>query len=224
MFGRRKKTSSAANRVATSIRNVAPIASVTLLWFLLIAVGYLHFSVYEGRPSLRAEHPQTFPEHSALKASRTEDTLLMFIHPKCPCTSASLNELAVLSSRCNGKLNAIAVFVKPEGAPDGWEHTDYWTRAQRIPGVRVFLDECSNEAKTFGALTSGETFLYNRDGKLVFSGGITGGRGHEGDNQGLDSVTGIISKTDMRCTNTNTYGCALNGPAQAPAIAQGLNK
>lgn len=199
------------------------VLATSLVWMLLICLGYWHFSAYESRPSLTAEHPLNFPRNSALVASGTGDTLLMFIHPKCPCTSASLNELAVLSTRCRGKLNAFAVFVKPDKAPPGWERTDYWQRARRIPGVKVVLDDCAREAKTFGALASGETLLYNRDGELVFSGGITGGRGHEGDNQGLDSVTGIINNTNTRCRSTSTYGCALNAPTEA-AILKGLNK
>lgn len=200
------------------------VIAVSFLWVLMIGFAYWHFSAFEGRPNVQAAHPTKFPRDTALVASATGDTLLMFIHPKCPCTSASLNELAVLSTRCGGELNATAVFVKPHNAPDGWERTDYWERAQRIPGVRVVLDESAKEARTFGALTSGETFVYNHDRELVFSGGITGGRGHEGDNQGLDRVIGIIRNTTNRCASTNTYGCALNGPSEEAAIAQGLNK
>lgn len=198
--------------------------AISLLWIVVICVGYWHFSASEGRPGLTAEHPANFPRNSALVTSDTGYTLLMFIHPKCPCTSASLNELAVLSTRCGGKLNAIAVFVKPDQAPAGWERTDYWQRAQRIPGVRVVLDNSGREAKTFGAQTSGETLLYNRDGELVFSGGITGGRGHEGDNQGLDGLTGFINNTNTRCMSINAYGCALNGPTEDAEKAQGTNK
>jgi hypothetical protein len=173
-------------------------------------------------PGGRAKHPQKFPHNSSLVISSTSDTLLMFVHPKCPCTSASINELAVLSTRCGGKLNAIAVFIRPNNTPEGWERTDYWFRTARIPGVQVVSDRYGQEAKIFGALTSGEVLLYNRCGELVFSGGITGARGHEGDNQGLDSVIGIVRQKDMRCKTTNAFGCALNGPSEEAAIAQGL--
>ena len=39
----------------------------------------------------------------------------------------------------------------------------------------------------FGAETSGQTLLYDRDGRLLFSGGTTGSRGHDGDNAGFAS-------------------------------------
>ena len=64
----------------------------------------------------------------------------------------------------------------PDHAPDQPSASDFWTQ------VWFKLD-----TKPW-AITSGQTLLYDTKGHLVFSGGITGGRGHEGDNTGRESI------------------------------------
>ena len=59
--------------------------------------------------------------------------------------------------------------------------------------MRVVNDVEGVEARRFGAQTSGTTSLYSPDGRLLFSGGITSSRGHEGDNAGEDALTQAIS-------------------------------
>ena len=43
-----------------------------------------------------------------------------------------------------------------------------------------------------GATTSGHVLLYDAGGVLRFAGGITDGRGHEGDNAGLDAALALL--------------------------------
>jgi hypothetical protein len=68
------------------------------------------------------------------------------------------------------------------------------------------------EAKRFGARTSGEVLLYSAVGRLLFFGGITGSRGHEGDNYGLTSLASFLTATPSESAVTAgspVFGCAL---------------
>ena len=67
----------------------------------------------------------------------------------------------------------------------------------------MLRDDDGAEARRFGAETSGQTLLYDARGALAFSGGITGARGHAGDNAGRASLRradSIASQADRRGT------------------------
>lgn len=77
----------------------------------------------------------------------------------------------------------------------------------------LLLDKTASEAKAFGAVSSGETYLFDRDGKLCFQGGITAARGHEGDNSGRESIEKILSGRQSARLNYPVYGCLLESKA-----------
>jgi hypothetical protein len=51
-----------------------------------------------------------------------------------------------------------------------------------------------HEACLFGAATWGQTMVYGRDGRLLFSGGITAARGHYGDNAGTQAIAALLER------------------------------
>lgn len=195
-----------------SVRRLFLFLFISLVWVGAVLVAYAHFLAYEAKPAKVVPPPAVWPSGSALELATGKMNLVMFIHPKCPCTNASLSELAVLMTRCSPNVNAYAVFLKPDGVEENWEKTSYWRRASEIQGVKVFSDDGARESRRFKATTSGETLLFGGDGKLLFVGGITGSRGHEGDNQGLDSIVAIVKDGDQRCPKTGVFGCSLGNP------------
>ena len=84
-----------------------------------------------------------------------------------------------------------------------------WRRAAGIPGVAVHCDEDGVECRRFHAETSGYTVLYDSRGKLLFQGGITSSRGHEGDNAGRSAVESIVQHKLFSQVRTPVYGCSL---------------
>jgi hypothetical protein len=133
----------------------------------------------------------------------------MLAHPHCPCTRASLGELARLMAQAQGRVTAYVLFVKPSDFPDGWEKTDLLTSASAIPGVTVVRDDEGVEAGRFRAATSGQTMLYDAGGKLLFSGGITSARGHEGDNAGRAAIVSLLTTDEAGQGGTPVFGCPL---------------
>ena len=101
------------------------------------------------------------------------------------------------------------LFVKPEGFEEDWEKTDLWQSALMIPGVHVSVDDKGIEAERFGSQTSGQAILYGADGQLLFSGGITAARGHEGDNEGRETIVALITTGAAERRETPVFGCPL---------------
>src|SRR5205823_6234038 len=91
-------------------------------------------------------------------------------------------------------------FYRPQNAPSDWERTDLYRQAAAIPGVTICRDEEGAEARYFHAATSGQTLLYDEAGRLLFSGGITAARGHEGDNDGQQTLIALLNDSTAKHT------------------------
>lgn len=163
------------------------------LWLLLVGLGLVLLMLYSNRPGERGDVPKTWPAESGLENSKTRSTLLVFAHPQCPCTRATIDELSWIMSRCGESLDCRVLFFQPAGESAEWSHTDLWHQAALIEGVRVFADPQSRAAMEFGALTSGHVVMYDTEGNLRFEGGITPSRGHRGGNRGRDQVVSLLN-------------------------------
>jgi hypothetical protein len=141
-------------------------------------------------------------------------TLVMFAHPRCPCTRASLGELERLVAEVGGALRVHVLFHRPPDAEEGWERTDLWSRAERLPNARVAADAGGALARTFGAQTSGHVVVYDPSGRLAFSGGITMARAHEGYSRGRAAVVRLALEGTTSEPCTPVFGCALARPPE----------
>lgn len=189
---------------------------VAVLWLSLISCGLWVTWSYQNTPGERANAPGKWPLTS-VQRKRGLPTLVLAIHPHCPCSRATIGELALLMTHVQGLVNANVLFVKPHEFSDDWEKTDLWKSAASIPGVRVITDEGGVEAASFGSRTSGQALLYDTNGQLIFNGGITSSRGHSGENEGRSALVSLLT-TDMPSTSeTPVFGCPLfNSGSEEP--------
>ena len=187
-------------------------------WILTVGAGLTLLWAFAGTPGPAATALPRWPPAAFARPAGTA-TLMVFLHPQCPCSRATLSELARLLAEVHTSPAVYAFIYRPSGAEAGWEHTDLRDAAARIPGVRVMTDEAGAQAHVFGALVSGQTLLYDGVGTLQFSGGITGARGHEGDNPGRFAVTEFLNGRQPSSARTPTFGCLLQAEAEARAGA-----
>ncbi len=147
------------------------------VWFLTVSAGVAFLWNYENTPgAAAAAAPDQWPANSQIQRATDRATLVMMVHPHCPCTRASVGELARLMAQTQGRVTAYVLFNKPLSLSKDWEQTD---------------------------------MLYDKDGYLLFSGGITGGRGHEGDNAGRSAIVSLINTNEAEQSETAVFGCAL---------------
>jgi hypothetical protein len=184
-------------------KNFAVIVGV---WLLIGCAGLVVMLHHEKLAGVSGNPPREWPLQSAIPHRGL--TLVMFVHPRCPCTRASIGELAQVMARFRGKVTAQVLFVQPAGEGLDWVKGGLWRLAEAIPGVTVHADSNGVEARRFNAITSGQTMLYGENG-LLFTGGITAGRGHAGDNPGRDAITALADGQIAGGARTAVYGCGL---------------
>ena len=191
------------------------VAVLAAFWMAVVAYGQRALLNYDFAAAPSANAPKQWPAESPLPRSSGLPTIVMVAHPHCPCTRATIEELAIIMTRLHNRATADVVFVHPRGLSDSWEKTDLWESAARIPGVTVLDDLDAKEATRFGVLASGQTMLFAPDGKLLFSGGIVPFRGHAGDNPGRAAIISLVSTGSGKVQQTSVYGCSLDDPERA---------
>src|SRR4051812_2861515 len=179
-----------------------------------IAWGLSALSAYDNRPGAEASAPQRWPTTTTLARTSDAATLVFLAHPQCTCTRASLDELAEILARARTTPRTYVLFLKPSGVTDAWEQTELWRRAALLPGASIVRDDDGAEARRFGVETSGQTLLYDRSGALVFSGGITGSRGHAGENAGELALISLLTNGRSDRHATSVFGCPLFADAE----------
>lgn len=177
------------------------------LWTAAVAFGVSRMLAYETSPGIAASAPSQWPADSRINLSADHATMIMVAHPRCPCTRASMGELAKLMASIHGRVTVYVLFVKPAGMTENWEKTDLWREAEEIPGVTPLCDEGGSEATRFRAETSGQVILYDARGRLLFQGGITTGRGRAGDNRGADAICSLLNGATADKATSPVFGC-----------------
>jgi hypothetical protein len=185
------------------------LTAVSLLWLAGIGAGTTAFMNYERRPG--DVHPQVvhWPLASALRPIYGQSTLVLIAHPKCPCSAASLDELADLVASSPGPIHGYVLFMRPSDLDPSWAHTGLWERARKIPGFQPVEDVNGREARLFGAATSGHVLAFDSQGVLRFSGGITGARGARGESAGKASLRALLTTGTTALARTTVFGCPL---------------
>src|SRR5579862_7511112 len=147
------------------------------LWLVILLAAFAGLEAYKATPGTTGQTPDQIAPETLGTWGEGLPRLLMFVHPRCPCSNASLTELAAILERNPNRVAAEIVFVKPHGAGQGWERSPLWDQATKIRDLRVVVDD-GELAQRLGAQTSGYVVLYHSNGRLLFSGGITRSRGH----------------------------------------------
>ena len=190
------------------------IVAVVALWIPVVGLGIGKLLSYSNTPGPAADAPDTWPVHAAIPREPGKYTLVMFVHPQCPCSRASLGELAIIMAHSASRITSQVLMYRPVPQPNDWSQSESWQAASIIPGVRVAEDRNAEIARAFGAYTSGQTLVYDPAGRLVFRGGITASRGHSGDNPGRGAITALLHgnlQNPKFPITTRVFGCSLRG-------------
>lgn len=181
-----------------------------LFWLTAIGTGIWNLARYANEPGQQALPPADFPS-IGISGDPAKPVLVMLAHPRCPCTRASLVQLSELMARHGANLNAFVLFYQPSSEDAGWSRGELWQMAEDIPHVTVRADFDAAATRLLGAHTSGQTLVYSAQGKLIFKGGITAGRGHSGENSGRRAIEELLEKGSTEKKSSFVFGCAITG-------------
>ncbi|MBX3360034.1 MAG: hypothetical protein KF912_13170 [Phycisphaeraceae bacterium] len=179
------------------------LAAIVCLWLGMLGVGMGVIEHYANRPGPIGPVPAA--HEPGIHEPRTRPLARMYVHPRCPCSRASLLELAALMSS-PGVVADVEIHVyRPADAPDDWAKGRAWRIAEQIPRARVLIDPEAARAHADGALTSGHLVVRTAAGSLAFSGGITRSRGQHGPSPAHDRVLPLL-RADRESDDTLTLG------------------
>lgn len=179
-----------------------------LLWLTAIVVG-IRWLDTPSSPGTQASAPEVWPSGSTLALDAERPTVLMFIHPHCPCTRRSLTELADVVASHPRRASVVVVVYAAGGPAADWHRSERWSQAAGIPGAVVVADTGERERERFGVFTSGQVAVYDPSGRLRFRGGITPGSGHGGSNPGKAAVERLLSGSGDGVADSPVFGCSL---------------
>lgn len=200
-----------AERTSWLMRNL-----VLVVWLAALVGGSAAVLLYKGRAGEAAHAPARWPTDSTMSMARGPDaaTVVLFAHPKCACTRASLEELATLLQRTTSHPRVYVSFAVPEGRDRTWADGESLRRAAGMSGVLALVDLGGAEARKFGAVTSGQVMVYDGTGALRYAGGITASRGHVGENMGRAAALQALSAAAPAPDGRPVFGCPMTNPAR----------
>jgi len=197
------------------------ITAVVASWLSLCALGMWQIADHATTAGSVGSVPEALPIGVAkqLNWSGECNLLLLAAHPQCPCLPASLDELGAVFETAENTTLRILVF-EPKNTPKSWDPTASDTLFRGLPEGTVIRDRDGQLAEQLGARTSGHISLYDTGGLLQFAGGITGSRGHRGDNDNRQALTVALRQAKARGNRATTYsptrtavfGCPLDTP------------
>ena len=179
------------------------------VWVCLVLTGSVALVHYGSRPGEIGPVPSAWPDSSTLTHPHAGDRLLLFLHPQCPCSRATLRQLQTALVYAPKGLRVTAVIYSPSSESREWTQTALVQDVGALPGVEVVLDVDGRETNRFGARTSGHVMLYNPHNRLIFSGGITPARGHEGACAGLDGLIERLGGGNRGSDRAEVFGCPI---------------
>lgn len=183
----------------------AAVWGIVFVWVGIVTAGFVIWERYENTPGAVGPPPAVAPDPGPPRWRLT-----VFLHPRCPCSRATVAEIAEVVRQAPD-LSARVVFVSPAVTPAGWERGEACDATAAIPGVGLDTDPDGSEARRLGAKTSGQAVLTDPAGRVVFRGGLTRGRGRAGESAGRRAVLDWITRGDGAAT-APVFGCPLFTP------------
>jgi hypothetical protein len=148
---------------------------------------------------------KTTPALAAANSSSQTPLLLVFMHPRCSCTPATLQQLDHILDVSHAPVRLALVVYQSAVVNEPSAQSARLLRhtAQIVPDINGRL------ARRFGAATSGEVVLYSSGGQLLYQGGITPLRAHTGDSLASDALRLALTTGEAQARTFNVFGCPI---------------
>ncbi|HEY4312393.1 MAG TPA: hypothetical protein VGN12_23290 [Pirellulales bacterium] len=190
-------------------RKAVWLAAALALWGLCGVIAWGALMLFQQTPGISAQAPSQWPASTNIRPSPGRAQLVVFVHPRCPCTRATLDELKELVENATTPVDVHLLYYRPAGTEKDWLRTDLWDSASRISNAVVHEDINGELARRFGVKTSGQVLYYDGRGRLLLATGITAGRGNTGANQGRDAVAALLAGHVPSTDQAAVFGCPL---------------
>ena len=162
---------------------------------LLLVVGAMGFlSTYKNTAGNSNDAPARWPSGSRIESEPGLPVLVMFAHPMCSCTRASLSELRALVSEFRGRFTPYVLSALPQGVGQEWMSSNLWKSAESIEGVRVMRTSRSTRRACLGREPR-DTWSCTMQRVVSCSAAASPARA------GTSATTTVVSKFHRSCEN-----------------------
>ncbi|HVS69857.1 MAG TPA: RedB protein [Phycisphaerae bacterium] len=187
------------------------LAILVPLWSIAIAAGFWGLLKYAATPGRAAAATSQWPaaadQHGVHRGAGI--TLLMIVHPQCPCSSSSMSNLQQLLASHPATACYVLFETSSILTPELCRNSSLWKTAAHTPHITPLVDVAHLGTREFAAKTSGQVLAYDAAGALRFRGGITASRDHDGPCEGQSALQSLLDGGDANPCETPVYGCAL---------------
>ena len=161
----------------------AESAGVAAALFAVVLITGMS-SMAASRPATAAQRregapPSAWPWASALPRAAGRPALVLFTKPGSPCRDANLEDFKQALRVAGGQATASIVYDRPAG-PELKARSAAGGCSWNVPGAWSVTDAGGAEAALFSARSVGQVLVYDAQGKLQFSGGVSGPGGRTG--------------------------------------------
>lgn len=171
--------------------------------------GWTAMARFGSTPGLQSEAPHTLPVALLGPGDSRRPTLVVALHPQCSCSLATMHELDRVLAASHQPIETLLLVYTPSHAPAHWAQPHALLAAAAPLHARVLEDLDGATAASLGARTSGQVLLYSARGRLLFQGGVTAERGHEGENASGDLLATALASQRQAAFTPGVFGCPL---------------
>ena len=194
------------------LRTTLVLILLTVCWCGSAVAGFLILEKYKATPGEQGVVRSQWPENTSVDFAPRVYNFVLALHPHCPCSRATVGELARILDRLHVKVCLHVLVYRPAGSAGDWDSSTLLDEVAALSGARLHVDIDAAEAERFGILTSGGLVLYGVHGELLFQGGITPSRGHAGDTAAQDAIRERLLGQASTLYTAPVFGCPLREP------------
>ena len=104
----------------------AIVVAAVMLWVSAVGFGVQALLRYSNTPGQLAAPPSNWPRGAGIRPEPGRATLIVFAHPQCPCSRATIGELALIMAQRPKDFAAYVVFYSPRSKGNDWTRTELW--------------------------------------------------------------------------------------------------
>lgn len=187
-------------------------------WLGVVAVGVAWQIRYETKAGSAGSLELAESAGMGVPERMREGRIVMALHPRCPCSGASVANLAEVARRARpGTSIRVLAGIPLDARGEEWLATPNCEAVRAIPGVELVADPGGRLGALHGLTTSGHVLAYDAGGALRFSGGITESRGNPEGGAALEGLVAILETLQERTgergaiLTTPVFGCEVVG-------------
>ena len=195
----------------TNLKTSALTLTILLtVWGIAVGLGLEMLWQFQSTPGdALACQDQAWPSQAPFGLESQQLTLVMFVHPRCPCTVASVSELRRVTAGLGSMPRIHLAILQPLEPDDSWQSNELVQTGCKLPGAEIHWDHGGQIARLFGTNTSGQVLLFDPQGRSLYRGGVTDLRGQEGPSREGEALRRCLVTGRQAERDYPVFGCAL---------------